>query len=92
MTRRYRDQLTEAYGLFVPGSLARAKRHENAEKGLATCHNCGEAYPPDQRVATWYCSPCCARCGDPAYRRSYPRTQATDDGFSIDLTDCACAE
>lgn len=92
MLRPYRDQLTKAYDGFEPGSYARYRREENAKNGLGTCHNCLEPFTNEERTAIWFCSPCCARCGDPSYRRTHPRVVATEDGFEIDLTDCGCSK
>lgn len=43
------DTYYRIYGPFVPGSPARALRHENAKRGLRTCWRCLTGYRPHAR-------------------------------------------
>jgi hypothetical protein len=84
---RYDAMMTAAYGLFVPGSDARAIRHENARHGLRTCWHCLAAFAPRVELdadgrrhrfgrGRWYCSRACSR----ADRRTTRRERASTIG------------
>ena len=71
MTTHIEDQMRAAYGPFVPGSDARAIRHDHARDGFRTCWHCLAPYRPtralraDGRLSRpgrgrWYCSRACA--------------------------------
>lgn len=92
MTRRYRDQMTRAYGIFPPHSAMRDFRNLNASEGRMTCHCCGNPFEPEAAVARLYCSESCARKDSPAYARMHPSMRPTVDGFSLDLRECECAK
>jgi hypothetical protein len=94
--------LEQAYGPFVPGSTARARRVENAKRGLRTCWFCIEPFEPHIEVTPngkvrklgrgrWYCSRQCADT-DRARRRREVAKQ-TDPGLLVlDLSRCrGCA-
>lgn len=71
MTTHIEDQMRAAYGPFVPGSNARAIRHDHARDGFRTCWHCLAPYRPTRAVRAdghlsrrgrgrWYCSRACA--------------------------------
>jgi len=96
------DALEQAYGPFVPGSVARARRIENARHGYRTCWRCLEPFAPrrERRAdgslsrlgrGRWFCSRACAD----ADRRARPATEpeASDPSVLVlDLRRCrGCA-
>jgi len=94
MTKRYRDPMTMAYGIFTPGSLAREVRHENARRGLHTCHCCARNFEPEDATAVWYCSYECA-VGDlgkkVARRRGARQIPYAEFGLKQPPKLCGCA-
>lgn len=79
MTTHTDEQMEAAYGPFVPGSNARAIRHEHARLGYRTCWFClGPFRPTRLRVdghlrrpgrGRWYCSRSCALADRRAHAR-----------------------
>ncbi len=110
MTTDYAERIDQAmqdaYGPFQPGTVARAIRWDNWQRGLKTCWNprCLAAFRPERVIGDdgkvhrfgrgrWYCSARCAQADRREQGRQSPVVGLGDDEtLVIDLRRCrGCA-